>query len=114
MPACSRTSSATDFLARLGDDRFLAIGTGLDRSQIQPIVSHVESTAKLQFDQISLGLDGSVSISAGGACFPEDAGSAETLLLTAYQSLYQEKLARGPITLNANGSAFVAMSSAAV
>ena len=103
-----------DFLARLGDDRFLAIGTGLDRSRIQPIVSHVESTAKLQFDQISLGLERSVSISAGGACFPEDAGSAETLLLTAYQSLYQEKLAREPITLNANGSAFVAMSSAAV
>ena len=101
-----------DFLARLGDDRFVALATGLGPSRLQLAVRHLESTARLRFDQISLGLDSPLSISVGGACFPEEAGSAETLLLTAYQRLYQEKLTRGPTTLGAHGSAWVAMSSA--
>ena len=84
-----------NFLARLGDDRFLAIAKDLSRSQLRSIVTYVDRSAHLQFDQLGLGLDSSLSISTGVACFPEDAGSAETLLLTSYQNLYQEKLSRG-------------------
>ena len=100
-----------DFFARLGGDRFVALATGLDPPQLRSSVRQLASTARLRFDQISLGLDSPLSISVGGACFPEESGSAETLLLTAYQRLYQEKLTRGPTILGTHGSALVAMTS---
>jgi diguanylate cyclase (GGDEF)-like protein/PAS domain S-box-containing protein len=86
--ACMR---ATDTLARIGGDEFVAILPGLGHVQdAERVAQDVIAVLQRPFE-LAGGAQGNISGSVGIALYPSDAGDAEELLRHADQAMYAAK-----------------------
>ncbi len=81
-----------DFLGRLGDDRFLAVFGGIGPKELRTLVTRLERRLK---DSLTLRVGDAerlIGVSMGIAVFPNEAASAEQLLVLSSQRSYLRKV----------------------
>jgi diguanylate cyclase (GGDEF)-like protein len=97
-----RGSRAVDIVARYGGDEFAILSPATDREQAQQLVERIRlAIADGAVDGSLRPGQGALSISAGVASFPEDAGTLEELVNAADKALFRAKReGRNRVTLH--------------
>jgi diguanylate cyclase (GGDEF)-like protein len=84
----------SDLVARYGGDEFAVVSPETRVSEALPLAERIrESVARHRFDLPGLPAEGGITLSAGVAGFPSDAGDPGTLVRAADAALYRAKAA---------------------
>ena len=83
----------TDSAFRYGGDEFTIILPATDASRARTVVGHIQSKWRRATDEQQLTLQTTIDFSAGIAQFPENAETADVLILLADSALYHSKRA---------------------
>ncbi|MDQ6679141.1 MAG: GGDEF domain-containing protein, partial [Acidobacteriota bacterium] len=81
--------SGDDYVARLGGDEFVVVLPGRDRIEVNAVIERLNALVEETGEEIC----GSpqLALSVGAAFYPRDGSSAEQLLATADEKMYQMK-----------------------
>ncbi len=88
-----------EFVARLGDDRFVAVLADVPATELESLAQQLKQTIRAKCDLPSLGFDEPISVSVGAASLSAGAETPEELRLQSYQRAYLEKISRAGITI---------------
>ena len=81
-----------DVVSRYGGEEFCIILPGISKEDIYPLGERVRSIIELhQFYKERVQPEGRITVSLGGATYPDDAKDGDELVLKADQALYQAK-----------------------
>jgi len=92
--AMKETLRKVDLLARYGGEEFVALLPETDKEQARRAADRVrEAIDACEFPGAETQPEGRITVSIGGACFPQDAKVARDLLEKADKALYAAKSA---------------------